>query len=163
MDYSTTINEGEDAVGESPWGNSPASSPQHNRTGFEPTSGDGAAPPFGFTPAPSNGLAPAGDGDPFQRPGTTDAAASGEDAGQAAGQHGSHVEHQTPSAEHPQSAESQGPSDGQEAQPAHGQRAQRPAQPQYRLQAKITGLERTGKKDPVLRFDVHVNAPIICH
>jgi hypothetical protein len=24
------------------------------------------------------------------------------------------------------------------------------------LQAKITGLERTGRKDPILRFDVHV-------
>lgn len=29
--------------------------------------------------------------------------------------------------------------------------------PAYRIQAKITGLERTGKKDPVLRFDVHVS------
>ena len=28
--------------------------------------------------------------------------------------------------------------------------------PQYRMQAKITGLERTGKKDPSIRFDVHV-------
>jgi hypothetical protein len=28
----------------------------------------------------------------------------------------------------------------------------------YKLQAKITGLERTGRKDPILRFDVHV-----CH
>ncbi|OXV10943.1 hypothetical protein Egran_01296 [Elaphomyces granulatus] len=31
--------------------------------------------------------------------------------------------------------------------------------PSYRLQAKITGLERTGKKDPILRFDVHTNIP----
>ncbi|RJE18415.1 Vacuolar protein sorting-associated protein [Aspergillus sclerotialis] len=31
--------------------------------------------------------------------------------------------------------------------------------PVYRIQAKITGLERTGKKDPVLRFDVHTNVP----
>jgi len=28
--------------------------------------------------------------------------------------------------------------------------------PQHKLQAKITGLERTGKKDPILRFDVYV-------
>ena len=28
--------------------------------------------------------------------------------------------------------------------------------PQYRMTAKITGLERTGKKDPSIRFDVHV-------
>lgn len=31
-----------------------------------------------------------------------------------------------------------------------------PPQQQYKLQAKITGLERTGRKDPILRFDVHV-------
>lgn len=30
--------------------------------------------------------------------------------------------------------------------------------PQYKLQAKITALERTGRKDPILRFDVHVCA-----
>lgn len=29
--------------------------------------------------------------------------------------------------------------------------------PVYKIQAKITGLERTGKKDPILRFDVHVS------
>lgn len=28
--------------------------------------------------------------------------------------------------------------------------------PQYKLQAKITALERSGRKDPVLRFDVYV-------
>lgn len=34
---------------------------------------------------------------------------------------------------------------------------QRQTLPQYKLQAKITNLERTGRKDPVLRFDVHVS------
>jgi len=36
---------------------------------------------------------------------------------------------------------------------------QRP--PQYKLQAKVTGLERTGKKDPAIRFDVHVGTTSI--
>jgi hypothetical protein len=36
-----------------------------------------------------------------------------------------------------------------------GHRSHRPM-PAYKLQAKITALERTGRKDPVLRFDVHV-------
>ncbi|KAL8778862.1 MAG: hypothetical protein Q9213_007216 [Squamulea squamosa] len=36
---------------------------------------------------------------------------------------------------------------------------QRQNLPQYKLQAKITTLERTGRKDPVLRFDVHTNLP----
>ncbi|KAL8949629.1 MAG: hypothetical protein Q9222_004274 [Ikaeria aurantiellina] len=37
--------------------------------------------------------------------------------------------------------------------------AQRQNIPQYKLQAKITSLERTGRKDPILRFDVHTNLP----
>lgn len=37
----------------------------------------------------------------------------------------------------------------------HSARQQRPV-PQYKLQAKVTALERTGRKDPVLRFDVYV-------
>ncbi|KKK26554.1 hypothetical protein ARAM_002965 [Aspergillus rambellii] len=38
------------------------------------------------------------------------------------------------------------------------QNAKQPA-PVYKIQAKITALERTGKKDPILRFDVHTNIP----
>ena len=34
---------------------------------------------------------------------------------------------------------------------------QRQHVPQYKLQAKITGLERSGKKDPILKFDVYVS------
>nr|POE58983.1 vacuolar protein sorting-associated protein 17 [Quercus suber] len=36
---------------------------------------------------------------------------------------------------------------------------QRQHMPQYKLQAKITGLERTGKKDSILKFDVYTNLP----
>jgi len=43
--------------------------------------------------------------------------------------------------------------------PAH-HHAQQQRQPQYKLQAKITGLERTGKKDAILRFDVYVSLPL---
>jgi len=41
----------------------------------------------------------------------------------------------------------------------HGGAARQPQRqslPQYKLQAKITSLERTGRKDPILKFDVHV-------
>lgn len=38
---------------------------------------------------------------------------------------------------------------------------QRQHMPQYKLQAKITGMERSGKKDPILRFDVHVRHHIL--
>jgi len=43
--------------------------------------------------------------------------------------------------------------------PPQQQQQQRQHVPQYKLQAKITGLERTGKKDPILRFDVYTNLP----
>lgn len=36
------------------------------------------------------------------------------------------------------------------------QNARQPT-PTYKIQGKITGLERTGKKDPILRFDIHVS------
>lgn len=40
---------------------------------------------------------------------------------------------------------------------AGGRPTERQKAAQYKLQAKITGLERTaGKKDPTIRFDVHV-------
>ena len=50
---------------------------------------------------------------------------------------------------------------GQKPTPARYQTgartAPRPNAPQGKLTAKITGLERTGRKDPILRFDVHVS------
>lgn len=43
----------------------------------------------------------------------------------------------------------------QQAARYHNRQAPKP-QPQYRLQCKITQLERNGKKDPILRFDAYV-------
>jgi hypothetical protein len=62
----------------------------------------------------------------------------------------------------------QGPGIGEETSPISQARteqrrpvarpvASRPV-PQYKLVAKITGLERTGRKDPILRFDVYVRS-----
>lgn len=58
--------------------------------------------------------------------------------------------------QHPQSAQQHKP------QPARYQTGARQNNrqhniPQYKLQAKVTGLERVGKKDPILRFDVYVS------
>ena len=39
-----------------------------------------------------------------------------------------------------------------------GRQGQPKQPPQYKLQAKITALDRTGKKDPSIRFDVHVSS-----
>lgn len=58
--------------------------------------------------------------------------------------------HNVPSQHPQQGARSPQP---QQQQPQHQQHM-----PQYKMQAKITGLERTGKKDSIFRFDVHV-----CH
>jgi hypothetical protein len=45
----------------------------------------------------------------------------------------------------------------QQQQQQQQQQSARPS-PHYHLQTKITALERSGRKDPILRFDVHV-----CH
>jgi hypothetical protein len=42
------------------------------------------------------------------------------------------------------------------APPQQQQQQQRHPAPQYKLQAKITALERSGKKDAIVRFDVYV-------
>lgn len=156
MDYSSSIQEADDPVTGSPWGNSPGSSPQANRTGFGNLTGDPPSSPFGRlnTQASSNGE---GDG---QRPGTATTASvtDGETEGETATDHSvaeSTVGSQSISGDHSEPASQPGDPD---AQPGPGQQARKPPQPQYRLQAKITGLERTGKKDPVLRFDVHVRS-----
>ncbi|KAI7343379.1 vacuolar protein sorting-associated protein vps17 [Hortaea werneckii] len=59
--------------------------------------------------------------------------------------------HNVPSQHPQQGARSPQP---QQQQPQHQQHM-----PQYKMQAKITGLERTGKKDSIFRFDVHTNLP----
>ncbi|CAD0099411.1 unnamed protein product [Aureobasidium mustum] len=58
----------------------------------------------------------------------------------------------------------QQPSHHQQPPQNYQQQQQQQQQPQqlrkqYKLQAKITALERTGRKDPVLRFDVYTNLP----
>lgn len=55
-------------------------------------------------------------------------------------------------------AQQQAPVQRHEPQRYHkgARSAQQPPAQQYKLQAKITGLERTGRKDPIMRFDVHV-------
>ncbi|KAF5007484.1 hypothetical protein FDECE_6193 [Fusarium decemcellulare] len=164
MDYSSTIHDAEDPAGASPWGNSPVSSPSRNTSTFQPISGD--PPPFRFNAQSSNGLAqdqPEAEG--FQRPGTATTASGTEEDTEASGTLNPSQSESTAAVS---SAEEEGgpahsQQEGQTAvpgtQPGHEPQLQKPAHPQYRLQAKITGLERTGKKDPILRFDVHTNIP----
>ncbi|KAH6895327.1 hypothetical protein B0T10DRAFT_397323 [Thelonectria olida] len=148
MDYSSTIHEAEDPAGASPWGNSPTASPSRNPAPFAPLSAD--PPPFQFNPQSSNGQ------ESGETEGeTTDSQTLVPSQPRSATQ--SPVAGSNQQA--PVSGEQQGRPAGSEARPPQGQQHQKPLQPQYRLQAKITGLERTGKKDPILRFDVHTNIP----
>lgn len=154
MDYSASIHETDDPAGASPWGNSPTSSP---RPSAGPLGGGFSddPPALNYSPQPSNGFgqdveSPQAGG--FQRPGTattsseTEVASEPTTAGDDAAP--SSQENDDPSA--PAGAQPQ------QQQPAAPQEAPKPPKPQYRLQAKVVGLERTGKKDPVIRFDVYV-------
>ncbi|KAM0328095.1 hypothetical protein ACHAQA_005498 [Verticillium albo-atrum] len=175
MDYSASMQD-DNPAGASPWGNSPTSSPRQAKTGFGSVIGsEPPASPFRFNSTSSgNGLSQDQEGgfesqDSFRRPGTA-SSASGTDAGTEEGTESAPESQQyeatTPGEQQqggpdtPYKAstqESGGPAGA--AQGQQGQRPQQPQQPQYKLIAKITGLERTGKKDPLLRFDVHTNIP----
>jgi len=63
---------------------------------------------------------------------------------------------QPPQQPHPHSPQPQHATS--QPQRYHRPASQRPQQ-HYKLQAKVTGVERNGKKDPILRFDVYTNLP----
>lgn len=154
MDYSVAQNDN-DLIEPSPWG---SSSPRAPRTPFE-----SSAPDSPTTPT---------------RHGTSDSVSSL--PGPALDtSHGSLGQSQVSEASLEGStrniSERQGGQYGQTQQPVqpvkgqaaryHGQRGhpqpQPPATqqrivPQYKLTARVTALERSGRKDPVLRFDVYV-------
>lgn len=143
MDYRSSITDDEHPAGASPWGTSPPVSPRRNGSSYPY---DAAAQDT------SNGFA---QDDPnastLQRPDTASSAASTTDFNSS-----QQSEEQQPAEEshHQQHPHTQPKPQGQDQQ----QYTRRPAGPQYKMQAKITGLERTGRKDPILRFDVHVGA-----
>ena len=146
MDYSSLPNDPDHPAGTSPWD---SASTGGDRGFPAPTSGLGDVAP---SPFQTQQPLPYGmDGESqSERPGAAENGASGSP------QFGAHDHHDQPSyTSHQQAAEQK-----QRTAPGrfHGARQQgRQNSPQYKLQAKITGLERVGKKDPVLRFDVHVS------
>jgi hypothetical protein len=182
MDYSASVHDAEHPAEASPWGNSPGSSPRHNRTTFGAITSEPPTSPFGY-PAQNPQDALTDDGgfgatdSGFRRPDT----ASTISAAESLPEEGFRSEDAVHSQQ--QGQENQGFATGdqgplppapqqpgepprdfaqQQAQQQQGQQHQQLArrpQPQYKLQAKITGLERTGRKDPILRFDVHTNLP----
>lgn len=149
MDYSAISNDPEHSAGASPWG-----SPRADRTTF-PTSGNDIS----SSPLPSQ-----------------DHSTEGADRGQEADSPDLSAQLQSAQlgdadypVEHPPFATQQSPSaDQQRSQPparyqTGARQTSRPPASVYKIQGKITGLERTGKKDPILRFDVHVGGLLDDH
>ena len=160
MDYTA------DAEGPSPWG---SSSPRASR-GFQqatPDSPESPQPNRGHSYNRSQDSIP----DSPYLPPPNEAAASTPREGQSVGDL-SHAEQPGEGSQQAQAAgvhhhENNGQQPGQQysGQPQqrpgaaryHNARQSRPV-PQYKLQAKVTALERTGRKDPVIRFDVYVRS-----
>ncbi|KAI9812713.1 MAG: Vacuolar protein sorting-associated protein 17 [Pycnora praestabilis] len=184
MDYSTLPNDPDHPTGSSPW----STSPQQSRSSFPPTLG-GEVPssplppqsPYSSAGDPGSAQEYSSDQDrqktgSFGRPESSGTASTTEENGepdhtaqqqqspqvdqryQSQQQQYQHQQSQQPQRQQQQSYQHEHRPDAQRYQsgvrPGHRQNV-----PQYKLQAKITGLERTGRKDPVLRFDVHTNLP----
>ncbi|GAB7339809.1 hypothetical protein MBLNU457_6355t1 [Dothideomycetes sp. NU457] len=151
MDYSSSIQDPEHPAGGSPW----STSPKHAR-GFNNAQGTGQSP---FGPAGQE------EGGYQDRPSTSDTAtlAASENGHSQNGQSSYHSQEQQ-YAQQQRNNYDQGlppPAMDDQRRPEAQRYHSRPLQqrPQYKLQCKVTGLERTGKKDPILRFDAHTNLP----
>jgi hypothetical protein len=174
MNYAADTNDAEHLAGPSPWG---SSSPKADRTSFPTSSTDGP-------PSPTPALQQSPYADPYADPPGSPTASRYHDVPGRSHQHTastssteydaetlapSHQPQRVPpgsalGGEQPQSRQGQHAAQQQQQQqqqrrqsaPRHQAARQQRNVPQYKLQAKITALERSGRKDPVLRFDVHV-------
>ncbi|KAL9111135.1 MAG: hypothetical protein Q9227_004398 [Pyrenula ochraceoflavens] len=166
MDYSNLPGD----VGAAPWG---SNSPRADRTGFQTTPAEPPTSPF--PTQPQSPYTPASTESQGQRyPAvSTDVSASAGDSSPDDDVRSPDLSEQLQSAQlgDPDYVGDHQPQIYQQVhyaaqqQPRPGQikyqsnaRPQRQV-PQYKLQARITALERTGRKDPILRFDVHTNLP----
>ncbi|KAG4033028.1 hypothetical protein MFRU_005g00480 [Monilinia fructicola] len=172
MDYSASINDADNPAGASPWGSSPTGSPQHPRTStfpprdivspipYDPKQPGGASYSQedimgvgGFNRPDSSAGVSASDVE-SRRPDTAESA-----RGDAEAQHGFGQPHQQQTSSQQQYPAVQHKPEPQRYHHSAARQAHHVSAPHYKLQAKITGLERTGRKDPILRFDVHTNLP----
>jgi len=162
MDYSSIHEDTEDTTTNSPW----ATSPQRNKTAFGDTSASNEAP----SPTPalpqSSYLSNGGNQQPnlsseeSPRQQNINGQGNGFNARSETAKLPYRPQQNAPQADQgyreqqPQSR-SQGLA---RAQPQQRQPANQSSQglPQYKLQPKLTGLERQGRKDPILRFDIYV-------
>ena len=175
MDYSSLPNDPDHPAGSSPW----STSPQHSRPAYSPSATMDPPPP---TPQFGSGI---GTGHSSEyvvdhealssSGGFTRPESAGTDGVSSTTMGAEDEERQPDLSERLQSSQTGAQGLGfshehRQLPPEQGQGAQRHRQsagavraghranlPQYKLEAKITGLERTGRKDPILRFDVHVS------
>lgn len=187
MDYSTLPNDPDHPVGTSPW----QSSPQPNVQNFgQPEPGSGPSSPLAkhSTPYADGSLPDSEEGSGNEQPerrqhrtednsGSTEGNSADSTPGRSRGpplngeghqgqpyQQQQRPENLQQNRPHPGTPYQQQPTKSSVPSRYHiGARTQRQNLPQYKLQAKITGLERTGRKDPVLRFDVHVCMMVNVH
>ena len=177
MDYSQLAHDPDNPAGSSPWNTSPRQStrPSYSTgaSGSEPPSPLPGAASYGSeirkeddhdrdTLTESDGAfagrsqrqsqTPTENGSAEEHPqnsGLQDSSGQGrQDQSQAPEQVANRPQHQQGA----QSAKSTAPNRNQS-----GARQSRRNAPKHKLQAKVTGLERPGRKDPILRFDVHVS------
>ncbi|KAJ9312520.1 hypothetical protein DTO271D3_7222 [Paecilomyces variotii] len=158
MDYSAINNDPDHPTGASPW-----DSPRADRTTF-PASVTSDIPPSPLPPQEQSPYGADQAAHPEESPKkTTDAEDDESDSPdlserlQSAQLGDPDYVEQPPyatRAQYSQHQKSQTPARYQTGARQHARQA-----PIWKLQAKITGLERTGKKDPILRFDVHTNIP----
>lgn len=163
MDYAASIHDADNPAAASPWGASPATSPKHSRTGsYPPSEGPSSPTPYSGHPTGRYGQDDDLGGGTYNRPESSagDSTAASDGIGPDAAEV---VTSQTKEQQKYLGQDQPPPKTTQpqrhEPQRYHGAARHTPSAPpqqQYKLQAKITGLERTGRKDPILRFDVHV-------
>ncbi|KAI9894543.1 MAG: Vacuolar protein sorting-associated protein 17 [Vezdaea aestivalis] len=142
MDFSSMPQDGEHPAEASPW----SSSPQASRHSF-PSSDDTPSSPFASQDSVGNTQRLSHDSD--------DSSRRQHDSGGAHNSGGDSPTPQTAPVRQPGQPRTQGERHRPIKPPA------KPKQPpqQYKLKAKITGLERTDRKDPILKFDVHTDLP----
>lgn len=175
MDYSTLPNDPDHPADSSPWQSSPQ--PTSRQSFTSPRDQAPASPTPGQSPRQSPRQSPYNTYDQrrSQEDGSDQEVAASRSGGYggaeenpryapAAAENGSSSNHSERYQGPPSTEQGYGGQQYQQQQrpvgPHRYHSAGRPNQrqniPQYKLQAKITGLERTGRKDPILRFDVHV-------
>lgn len=154
MDYSVAQTEN-DLIEPSPWG---SSSPRAARTPFQDSAPDSPTTPTQHGTSDSVSSLPGPTLETSQG-----SLAQGQTAGRSQDESNPNTQG-IPGGQYAQGQQATQPTRGQAAR-YHGQRGQpQPQQPppqqrivpQYKLTAKVTALERSGRKDPVLRFDVYV-------